>query len=180
MNFTPFPVLETDRLILRQMSNSDADDIFAMRQDPSMHEHTDTKPDTALGESRAYIEKMNQGVADNKWIIWAMEHKGSGKVIGTISIWNINQEEMRGELGFGIVPAYQGKGLMTEALSEVTKYGLEKLALKKLDAYTEENNLPSIGLLKKCGFAEVSRVTDVGYTKQRDYNMVVFSLSNMD
>ncbi|WP_225986140.1 GNAT family N-acetyltransferase [Psychrobacillus glaciei] len=51
-----------------------------------------------------------------KWVIWAIEHKQSKKVTGTINIWNLNKEEKSGELGYGIIPAYQGQGLMFKTL----------------------------------------------------------------
>lgn len=44
-SFTPFPALETANLILRRISLDDTQDLFAMRSDPRMHQHTDTKPD---------------------------------------------------------------------------------------------------------------------------------------
>ena len=62
---------------------------------------------------------MNKGIDDNKWIIWAIEHNQSHKVLGTISIWNINEEQRSGELGYGIIPDYQGQGLMKESLLDV-------------------------------------------------------------
>ena len=46
---------------------------------------------------------MNDGVEHDKWIIWAIEHKNSKKVIGSICIWNINEVGDSGELGYGII-----------------------------------------------------------------------------
>lgn len=53
----------------------------------------------------------------------------SQKVIGTISIWNINLEQRNAELGYGITPAYQNKGLMKEALLSVADYGFNVMNL---------------------------------------------------
>jgi len=44
-------------------------------------------------------------------------------VIGSISIWNINLKQKSAELGYGIIPAYQGLGLMKEALLTAADYG---------------------------------------------------------
>ncbi|MBU3143626.1 GNAT family N-acetyltransferase [Clostridium sp. CF012] len=51
---------------------------------------------------------MNEGIDNNKWIIWAIQQKNRKKVIGTICIWNINEAEGCGELGYGIIPDDQG------------------------------------------------------------------------
>jgi ribosomal-protein-alanine N-acetyltransferase len=158
------------------MDHKDRNDIFQMRKDPVMHEYTDTRPDETLEETDVYIGRMNRGVNENKWIIWAIEHKQSKKVIGSICIWNICMEKRIGELGYGIIPDYQGRGLMKEALLSVVEYGFNTMNLRALDAYTEENNIKSAKLLESCKFSEISRVDDQGYTNNRVYHMVVFRL----
>lgn len=178
INFNPFPIIETKNLILRKMNSKDAKDLFEMRKDSRMNEYTDTKLDENTYQTKDYIDKMNKGIDDNKWIIWAIEHKQSNKVIGSISIWNINEEERSGELGYGIIPDYQGQGLMKEALLEVVKYGFHIMDLKEVLAYTEENNLKSIKLLEKCNFLEIDRVWEEGYFSNRIYNMVVYKLES--
>lgn len=177
-NFTPFPNLETEKLILRRMTQNDANDLFEMRKDSRMNEYTDTKVDENIEETKAYIDNMNKGIDDNKWIIWAIEHKKSNKVIGSISIWNIDKEQKSGELGYGIIPDYQGQGLMKEALLSVIKYGFDNMDLNALDAYTEESNFKSVKLLEKCKFIEINRVDDEGYFNNRIYHMVVYRLEN--
>ena len=178
INFTPFPNIKTKNLIIRRMNYNDIHDLFQMRKDPRMCEHIDSKLEETTDETRAYIDKMNKGVDDNKWIIWAIEHKQSKKVIGTISIWNINEEHESGELGYGIIPDYQGEGLMKESLLSVAQYGFDMMELKALEAYTEENNVKSIRLLESCNFIKINRVDDVGYFNKRVYHMIVYRLEN--
>ncbi len=178
INFTPFPNIETKNLILRKMDYNDINDLFEMRRDPRMNEYVDTKLDESTDETRTYIDKMNKGVNDNKWIIWAIEHKQENKVIGSICIWNINMEQTSAELGYGIIPDYQGQGLMKEAVLSIVEYGFKVMNLNVLDAYTEENNLKSISLLERCNFTEVNRVDDEGYFSNRVYHMVVYRLEN--
>ena len=178
INFSPFPDIETKNLLLRRMNHTDINDLFEMRKDSRMNEYTDTKIEKNLDETKAYIHKMNKGIDDNKWIIWAIEHKQSNKIIGTISIWNINWEQKNGELGFGIIPNYQGQGLMKEALLNVVEYGFDVMQLKTLDAYTEENNLKSMKLLERCKFVNINRVDDEGYYSSRVYHMIVYRLEH--
>lgn len=158
------------------MNHNDAGDLFKMRNDPRMSEYTDTKPDENLEETIAYIDKMNKGIDDNKWIIWAIEHKESNKVIGSISIWNINKIEKNGELGYGIIPEFQGQGFMKESLLRVIEYGFDTMNLLELLAYTEENNQKSVKLLEGCNFVEINRIQEEGYFSNKVYNMIVYSL----
>jgi ribosomal-protein-alanine N-acetyltransferase len=172
----PFPVIETKNLILRKITNDDVYDIFELRNDPRMNEYTDTRLDETQEETKSYIEKMNKGNDEGKWIIWAIEHKQHKKVIGSVSIWNIYLEQRSAELGYGITPSYQNKGLMTEALLSVIDYGFNVMNLSSLEAYTEEKNINSIKLLETCKFIEVNRVDDKGYYSDRIYHMVVYRL----
>lgn len=178
ISFNPFPIIKTENLLLRKMTLDDKNDIFQMRKDPRMHEYTDTKPDKTLEETEDYIEKMLKGINLNKWIIWAIEHKESNIVIGTISIWNIDKGRRKAELGYGIVPEYQGKGLMKEALLSVVDYGFNIMKLKSLEAYTEENNIRSLKLLEKCKFKLVDKAAEQAYFKEGMLHMLVYSLEN--
>ena len=67
---------------------------------------------------------------------------------------------------------------MKEALSGVVNYGFSVMNLSALDAYTEEKNMSSIGLLESCRFIEVNRVDDKGFYSERIYHMIVFRLKN--
>ncbi|MGY0373160.1 GNAT family N-acetyltransferase [Clostridium sp. JNZ J1-5] len=178
INFTPFSSIETENLILRRMDYNDIKDLFEMRRNPQMNEYTDTKIEESMDETKAYIDKMNKGIDENKWIIWAIQHKQLNKVIGSISIWNINEEEASGELGYGMIPDFQGKGLMKESLLKVVEYGFNVVNLKELKAYTEKNNAKSIKLLKRCNFDEIDRVDEEGYFNNRVYSMIVYRLEN--
>lgn len=175
IDFNPFPNLETERLILRKLTEDDMYDVFNMRKDPSMHEYTDTRPDEQLDDTIDYIRKMSQGIDENKWILWGLEDKETGKIIGTISIWNIYPADEKAELGFGIIQEFRGRGLMTESLREVVDYSFRDMNLNRLEAFTEESNLKSISLLERCGFIEDRRVIDQSPFDGREYKMVVLT-----
>jgi len=174
IKFQPFPILETTHLRLIELSYEHINDLYLMRNDNSMHEFTDTKPDDSIEETRIYIQKMIKGAVDNKWIIWAIEHKGTKKIIGTICIWNIMNNSA--ELGYGITPDYQAQGLMQETLIRIVEYGLTNLGFYYLDAYTEVSNIRSIKLLEKCGFKYYKKTIDIGHLHNRDYHMMCYRI----
>jgi len=176
MLIKPFPILETKQLNLIELTYEHIVDLFLMRSDIRMHEFTDTLPDLTHDDTRLYIDKMINGVNQSKWIIWAIEHKDTKKIIGTISIWNILNNST--ELGYGIMPSYQGFGYMKEALGEVIEFGLTKLGLSYLDAYTEVSNLRSKSLLERLKFEYINEVIDTGYTNNRDYRMLCYRIYN--
>ncbi len=178
ISWSALPTLETTDLILRRMSQDDAGDLFAMRSDSRMVEHVDMRLDEAVDETKAYIDKMNRGVDEQQWLIWAMEHKKSGRVVGSISLWNIKQDEVSAEFGYGVVPEYQGQSLMKQALQRVIEYAFAVLHFKTLYAYTEERNLRSNKLLERCGFVQVDSIAEEGYYSDRVYRMAAYKLDS--
>lgn len=174
IDFNPFPKIMTERLILRNLTEDDRYDVFNMRKDTSMHEYTDTKPDEQLDDTIDYIRKINQGIHGNKWILWGLQDKERGAIIGTVSIWNIYPSEEKAELGFGIIPAFRGSGLMTEAIRAVVDYSFKEMRLKVLEAFTEENNTSARSLLERCGFFQDRSVIDQSPSDGREYKMIVY------
>jgi ribosomal-protein-alanine N-acetyltransferase len=178
VEFNPFPTILTPRLILRQIEESDCQDIFEMRSNPDMNEYTDSLPDTSKEVTLKYIANMNKGVQLNKWIIWSIVHKSNNKTIGTISIWNLNDQENKAELGYGIIPDYQNQGLMTEALDSILNYAFLYMELRIVEAYTEENNIKSRGFLLKNNFSFRGIISEKGYSVDKTFNMQIYQIKS--
>ena len=111
INFIPFPNLTTERLVLRQLKFEDENEICFLRSDESINKYID-RPKTATNEdARKFIDKINTGIERNDWIYWAITTKENDKLIGTICLWNFSHEKYIAELGFELIPEYQGKGI---------------------------------------------------------------------
>jgi ribosomal-protein-alanine N-acetyltransferase len=93
INFSPFPILQTERLILRKLSLDDAEEIYFLRSDEEVNRYLDRKKANDLDDAHAFINKLNIGIANDKWIYWAVCFKDNPKLIGTICLWNLNDEE---------------------------------------------------------------------------------------
>ena len=180
MKWDQLKTIETNRLVLRKMSENDALDLFLLRSHPSSSEYTDSLPDKSIEDTRIYINKMNIGVDSNRWRIWAIQEKSINKVIGSISIWNINEEENKGEFGFGIHPDYWNQGYMTEALLATVDYGFSDMKLSTIEAYTEETNKRSRNLLERCGFNNQKTIQEKGFLKPQVFNMVIYVIDNKE
>ncbi|MCK9470848.1 MAG: GNAT family N-acetyltransferase [Bacilli bacterium] len=180
LNFAAFPCLETSRLVLRKMSFKDATDLFEIRSNPEMIDYSDSKLDEFLEDTIKFIEIINRGIEKNKWINWGIIHKENNKLIGTINIWNFDMEEKKAEIGYGLNPKYQGKGLMSEALKEVINFGFKEIGLDSIEVWTEKRNERSIKLIEKHGFNYLKEVREMGYYKKQQFNMKVYVLNKGD
>lgn len=172
-NFTPFPILTTERLILRQLENTDDEDIFSHRSDDRVNKYLEDYRHSSLGQTQAFIERIQQGVLQNKNIFWVITLKNSTKFIGTICIWNILPEEHKAEIGYTLDPKFHNLGYMSEALATVIEYGFQIMKLKTIEAFTHRDNICSIRILTKNKF-----VVDPSMDLLNKNNRVGFSLTN--
>lgn len=173
-----FPTLNTERLSMIRLQLGHKDDLFMMRSDLEHHLYTDTLPDQSIEETVAYIEKMNKGVEEGKWLIWGIENRSTNKIIGTVSLWNFDFDKGTGELGYGLIKTAQHQGFMRETLSAVIHYGFEELGLKEIHAYTEMNNLNSVQLLEKMDFIHSDTIEENGYLVSKTFIMGIYVLKN--
>lgn len=172
-NFTPFPVLETERLTLRELRLEDAKAIFGLRTNKEVIEFIDRKTLRNLSESRAFIDRISNLAANGKGVFWVIESKSNLQIIGTIGLRNFEDEdeENYAEIGYELDPIYQQKGFMNEAFDAVLNFGFNNLELKTIEAFTHYNNTASIALLKKQKFVSFPDRRDEGFVNNRSYRL---------
>lgn len=179
-NFNPFPTLKTERLVLRRLTESDATLIFEYQSDKENFKYVDMSIYTNIEEAQNYIVKMNTGVDDSKWIIWAISDVNTNIILGTISIWNISIDDSKAELGYGLFPGNLGKGIMSEALKKVVEYGFNNMGLKVIEAYTSSINKRSIALLERNNFTKISSFIETETSNGEPMNMVIYGIKCYD
>jgi len=160
MIFPPFTNLITDRLILRELQASDADQIFRIRTDARVNEFLDRGPTKLVDESLKFIHNLLKAQNNQDSIVWAVTLKNEPKLIGTVLYWHIAKEQDKAELGYEMLPEYWGQGIMREVLTEVIRFGFETMKLKTIVAETKAVNLRSVNALEKCGFEEIGKAND--------------------
>lgn len=158
--FSPFPVLKTKRLTLRRLESKDAQGLLVYHSTPSETEFVDTMIYERVDQVEKYISKMNEGVDTFKWIIWAIADIKTDHIMGTISLWNLEDGEALCETGYGLLSQFRNKGYMSEAIQVVEAFGFEKMALKCIDAYTNVLNLPSLKFLESAGYKRIGQCVD--------------------
>ena len=168
--FTPFPILKTDRLILRQLVMTDDNEIFALRSDDSVNRYLDRHPSKSIEDARSFIQAITENVRKNDSIYWAISL--SSKLIGTICLFDFADDNIKAEIGYELLPSYQGKGLMQEAASIVIEFGFQHIGLNSIEAYTHSENQNSTRLLEKFNFKKQSPSKD-----NFDNSYIVFRLS---
>ena len=151
-NFNPFPVLKTARLTLRQLISSDVNEIFALRSNENVNKYLDRKPSKSIDDAKIFIETINKNIQSNNSIYWAITLNDTDKLIGTICLFDFSDDNLKAEIGYELLPDFQGKGIMQEAISKVIDFGIQHTGLNSIEAHSHSENKSSTRLLEKFNF----------------------------
>jgi ribosomal-protein-alanine N-acetyltransferase len=152
--FSPFPSLQTERLLLRQLIQQDCDAIFALRSNAEVNQYLGRKPAASLDDARSFIESISAGIQQNKLMYWAIMPTGDARLAGTIGLFNFSVVSQTAEIGFELLPEFQGRGIMQEAASAVIEYAALTIGLQSIEATTHPGNKASLALLQKLHFRQ--------------------------
>ena len=163
MTFQPFPVLTTERLILRELKESDHQLVLFLRSDKTVNafiERPEDRKTKTTEDAIRFIKEINGYAKNNTSIAWGITLKEQPNIVGTICLWNFSEDQKTVEVGYDLYPQFQGMGIMSEALKCVVDYGFKKLELEKIEAYTHRGNEASKRLLEKNNFTLVPDKND--------------------
>ena len=150
--FLPFPELMTPRLRLRFIVPEDAESLLFLRSSEDVMRYIDKERMKTREDALALIQKMTDGIHSGTGINWGISLRNDPTLLGTIAFWRLIPENYRAEIGYMLHPDYQGRGLMSEAMTEVMRYGFEIMNLHSIEANINPGNEVSRKLLLKFGF----------------------------
>ncbi len=176
LNFTPFPILETERLLLRCVAKEDVDEIFALRSNKETMKYIPRPLLKSKEDALEHIAMIVEKIENNEGINWAITLKGSSKLIGIIGHYRIQPEHYRAEIGYMLLPEYRGKGIATEAISKVVQYGFEIMKLHSIEAIIDPGNLVSAKVLENNGFVKEAHLRENEYFDSRFWDTVIYSI----
>ncbi|MDP9229869.1 MAG: GNAT family N-acetyltransferase [Bacteroidota bacterium] len=176
INFDPYPLMTTERLSLRQIEQTDVNEIFFLRSDKKVMEFVDRPPCKSLEEASLFIEKINGSEKNNEAIQWAITLKDETTLIGTICYWNLNKENYRAEIGYVLNPQYHGKGIMQEAMTTVLDYGFRIIKLHSIEANVNPDNESSIKLLERNKFIKEAYFKENYFFDGKFLDTAIYSL----
>jgi [ribosomal protein S5]-alanine N-acetyltransferase len=166
----PFPVLKTGRLMLRRLVAEDRKALFILRNDEQVSRFIQRNRMNSETEVAAFMEKIWSDGDRGPNVYWAICLNNQLDLIGTICLWNFSEDQKQAELGYELFPAFQGRGLMSEAVQAVLDYGFKDLALTTIEACTHKNNMRSRKMLAKFQFKYLPDKTDPGNDNNEVYS----------
>ena len=175
-NFSPFPNLETERLILRRLNSLDVNEIFALRSNPEIMQFIPRPLIKTKEEALDFIATMDENINNNIVINWAITTKDDPKLIGMIGFYRMKPENYRAEVGYILSAEFHGQGIITEALERVIQFGFEKMKLNSIEAVIDPGNYGSEKVLLKNNFIKEGHFKEHTFFEGKFLDSVFYSL----
>ncbi len=150
--YDKFPVVSNDKILLRQIIDSDINDIIEIS-------FYDAVQATTPAQAIEMQSRINDDYSKGNSIHWGIVDKLTNKIVGTCGYYR-GLDKGEGELGCVLLPQYRGKGYMTFAMSLAIDYGLNHIGLKRIWAITTKQNEKAIKLIEKLNFIKIADLED--------------------
>jgi ribosomal-protein-alanine N-acetyltransferase len=175
--FADLPVLETERLLLRKMRLDDAEAMFAYASDPEVTRYVLWDTHRSIEDSEDFLRLATEGYERGDFGGWGVVLKDSGAFIGTCGMdAGYAPEHARAELGYVLSREYWGRGLMSEAVRAVIRFGFERLELNRLEARCIAENVASARVMEKAGMSYEGTLREREFIKGAYRDMKLYSI----
>lgn len=149
-------LIETERLIIRELEYADEKDLFEMDSDPEVHLFIENNPVKSIDEITKVIGMLKVQYKENGIARWAVVDKLTNECVGWsgLKYFNepLNNHHNFYELGYRFKKKHWGKGFATESSNAILEYGFKNLNVDSIFAITDPKNLNSKKVLSKLGF----------------------------
>ncbi|WP_010134169.1 GNAT family N-acetyltransferase [Ochrovirga pacifica] len=142
-----FPTIKTNRLLLREITDFDLENIFNGLSNPKVIQH--------YGISFNNLDATKEQMiwfADKKQMWWAICSLDNQTFYGAGGLNDINNQEHKAEIGLWLLPEFWGKGIMKEVLPLISDFGLKKLKLNRIEGFVETDNVNCKNAMSKLDF----------------------------
>lgn len=174
---TPFPIIKTERLLLRQFLPDDLNNVYHGLSHPDVIRYYGVSYHTleATKEQMAFyggLEREGTGI----W--WAISDVDNQTFFGAGGLNNLNKTHHKAEIGFWLLPSYWGMGMMKEAMPLICQYGFETLGLHRIEAFVETENLNCKKAMSKLNFTNEGTMRECEIKDGKYISLDIYSLLN--
>lgn len=149
--FSNMPTLKTERLTLRPLRVSDAEDMYRYAKNGDVTTYLLWQPHPSLSYTEQYLRYIEKRYRLGEFYDWAVVDNQSGRMIGTCGFTRFDFPHDVGEIGYVLSPEFHGRGLGTEAAERVLRFGFEELRLHRIEVKFMQGNSASMHVAEKLG-----------------------------
>jgi ribosomal-protein-alanine N-acetyltransferase len=155
------PELHGERVVLRWLTPHDVPALFAVFSDREVMRYWSSPAMCDPAEAEALLAEIHASYAARTLFQWGIASRADDRVIGTCTLYRIDDKNRRAEIGYALGRDYWGRGLARESLAVLLRYAFDHLALERIEADVDPDNAASLRLLEGLGFARE------GYLRER-------------
>ena len=154
-----FPVLKTDRFLLRQFTTCDVGNVFNGLSHPDVIKYYGIRFDTleATQEQITWYASLQRTGTGIWWAICSLDNL---TFYGAGGLNNLDSNNRKAEIGFWLLPSFWGQGIMKEVFPLICAYGFDKLGLHRVEGLVESENRNCKRAMAKLDFKYEGTMTD--------------------
>lgn len=151
MMTTEFPIIKTERLLLRQFVDNDLENVFKGLSHPEIIKYYGVSFQTleATKEQMIFFADLEKNETGIWWAVCSADNK---KFYGAGGLSSLNKEHKKAEIGFWLISEFWGKGIMKEAMPLICNYGFDNLELHRIEGFVESENKNCKNVMAKLDF----------------------------
>lgn len=173
-------ILESERLLLRPIKESDADDIFEIFSDIEVMKYYDLLPFLTINDAINQVDIFRKCLSEKTMIRWGIELKANGKLIGTCGFFAFSEENRKAEMGYELNREYWNKGIMSESLKMIMDFIFRETDINRIETYVEPMNTASLNLLESLGFTKEGSLRQYELCRGQLIDITIWGLLKSD
>lgn len=177
-----FPVLTTQRLLLREINPNDAQAVFEIMRREDVNTWLETEPLKSIEEAEARVRGRMNLFYDKLGFRWAITlREDPGQLIGSCGFFSVRRGTQSVETGYDLHPTFWGQGFMSEALRAMVDFAFgnqDIFPVHRIEALIAPGNGASIRVLEKLGFVREGTRREFFFWDGRYQDVYIYALLN--
>jgi Acetyltransferases, including N-acetylases of ribosomal proteins len=178
--FDSFPILNTSRLTIRQITEADDSGLLEVLSDEVTCKYLTHNTVNDLITIRKLINGMQRFFEEKQRIRWGIAGNENNNLIGHCGFFEIDKANCCAEISYCLKSSFYGNGIMIEALNEMLKFGFYCYGLNRIVANVISDNIGSIRVLQKLGFVNEGLLPEGLHKNGQSYDLIMFSILKSD
>jgi len=178
--FSHLPQLQTERLLLRRMLVSDADDMYAYAKRTDVTKYLTWNPHPDRDYTVEYLQYLATRYRVGDFYDWGVTLRDSGRLVGTCGFTSFDFPHNSAQVGYVLNPEYWGQGIIAEALQAVIRFGFHELELHRIEAFYMDGNARSRRVMEKVGMTYEGTRRGAMYIKGKYRDIGVYAVLRDD
>lgn len=174
MSLPPCPEIRTARLVVRTVAEPDLEDLLEVNGDDAVTRHLPYASWRSREDALAWLTRMQALCATGTARQLVIERQSDRKVIGTVLVFQFDEQSARVEIGYVLGRAHWRRGYATEALLAVCRKAFEAMGIRRIEAEARPDNVASNQLLQSLGFTHEGRLRQRWTAKGETYDTNIY------